>query len=194
MSFLETALVGLETSELDIVPVRQEVVTGRKPQSLPSISVGRGLLSRYDREKIAGLRRETGARKLNRLSNRHLNMIAMHLSGMSGADISQAIGCTQSTVSRILNDPLAQEVILQTYRDRQQELDALTGSALEALRNALKHGSGSEKLAAIDKLVKLKQAIAPETNPMETAEDFARAIVEKADTVNVQINHYGEGQ
>lgn len=135
-----------------------------------------------------GIRRDTGAKKLVRLTRRHYEVIARHLAGQSGEQIHIAMGLSISTISRILNDPLAQQVLKKSYKDRQAELDALAGKAIGAVREALDNGSNSEKLAAVDKYTKLKQAIAPESNPMESAEDFARAIVNNG-TVNVQINN-----
>ena len=141
---------------------------------------------RYEAEKIYGLRRGNGSLRLRRLSTRHYRIIALHLAGASGAQIHEVINCSIGTISRILNDPLSQAVIKQTYKDRQAELDALVGDAIAAVRENLKNGTNSEKLAAVDKYVKLKMAVASESNPYESAEDYARAIV--ANAQNVQIN------
>ena len=181
----ETAPIPRETS---LVPVPTLSNRGRKPERTVSISMGKGLIPKYEREKIDGTRRSNGARKLKRLSMRHLRILEMHLCGLSGEEISNAIGCTVVSVSRILNDPICQALIKRTYSDRQGELDALAGKAIDAVRSLLTNGSGSEQLAAVDKFVKLKGIIAPESNPMESAEDFAAAIVAQAgSTVNIQI-------
>jgi hypothetical protein len=159
---------------------------GRKRMQLPAISLGNGIMRRYEAEKIYGIRRSNGSRKLQRISNRHYEIILRHLSGESGEQIHNAMGLSISTISRVLNDPLCQAIIRQSYKDRQAELDALAGLAIGGVRDALTKGSTSEKLAAVDKYTKLKTTIASDSNPMESAEDFARAIVKNAQ--NVQIN------
>lgn len=160
--------------------------SGRRKHRIPAISLGAGLVSRYEAEKIYGMRRENGALKLKKLTRKHYEIIARHLAGQSGERIHNEMNLSVVTISRVLNDPLAQQVIKRSYKDRQSELDALAGMAIGAVRDTLTVGSTSEKLAAVDKFTKLKQAIAPETNPAESAEDFAKAIITNAQ--NVQIN------
>jgi hypothetical protein len=162
---------------------------GRKARHLPAVSLGAGLVRKYEAEKMYGLRRDNGAMKLKKLTHRHYEVIMRHLAGQSGEQIHIGMGLSISTISRILNDPLSQVQLKRSYKDRQAELDALAGKAIGAVRHALDLGSTSEKLAAVDKYSKLKQSIAPESNPMESAEDYARAIVSNAQ--NVQINFHG---
>jgi hypothetical protein len=183
--------LGFMTAQVSRV---DQLPRGRHRRPLPAISLGKGLVRKYEAEKMYGIRRENGARKLTRLTRRHYEVVARHLSGQSGEQIHIYMGLSISTISRILNDPLVQTLLKKSYKDRQAELDALAGKAIGAVRIALEEGSTSEKLAAVDKYAKLKGAIAPESNPMESAEDFARAIVNNG-TVNVQINQgrlYGE--
>jgi hypothetical protein len=160
---------------------------GRHRRLLPAISLGRGLVRKYEAEKMYGIRRDNGSRKLTRLTRRHYEILARHLQGQSHEQIHIYMGLSISSISRILNDPLCQTILKRSYMDRQSELDALAGRAIDAIRSAF-DGSTSEKLAAVDKYAKLKGVIAPESNPMESAEDFARALVNNG-TVNVQINH-----
>jgi hypothetical protein len=170
-----------QVSTVQTLPAR-----GRRNNSLPPVSLGRGLISRYAAEKLYGIRRQTGAAKLKRLTTRHYHIIARHLSGERAESIANGMGLSLTTISRVLNDPLAQDILKRSYKDRQAELDALVGEAIDSVRHAFQNGSTSERLAAVDKYTKLKQAIAPETNPMATAEDYARAIVQG--NQNVQVN------
>jgi hypothetical protein len=151
------------------------------------ISLGNGIIRKYEAEKILGIRKPDGAMKLKKLKSRHYEIIIRHLSGQSAEQIHNEVYVSINTISRVLNDPLSQEIIKRSYQDRQKELDALAGSAIDAVRYALKKGSTSEKLAAVDKFTKLKQSIAPETNPSATAEDLARSIVQNAQNVQVNI-------
>lgn len=177
LGFMGTQVSPSQTSSLP---------RGRHRRVLPAISLGKGLVRRYEAEKMYGIRRDNGSRKLTRLTRRHYEIMARHLAGQSGEEIHIYMGLSISSISRILNDPLVQNVIKRSYKDRQAELDALAGKAIDALRSAF-DGSTSEKLAAVDKYAKLKGVIAPESNPMESAEDYARAIVNNG-TVNIQVN------
>jgi hypothetical protein len=177
--------LGFMSTQVSLVPT-PALTRGRRPRLLPALSLGKGLMRKYEAEKMYGIRRSNGSAKLVRLTRRHYEVVARHLAGQSGEMIHIGMGLSISSISRILNDPLVQELLKRSYKDRQAELDALAGKAIGAVRTALDEGSTSEKLAAVDKYAKLKQTIAPESNPMESAEDYARAIV--AGTVNMQIN------
>ena len=114
----------------------------------------------------------------------------MHLEGCSGETIAAAMRVTFITVSRVLNDPLAVDLMARVYKDRQGEIDALAGAAIEAVRNGLEHGNVREKLSAVGSFAKLKETIGKEETSAKTAEDVVAAIFNKVGlgTTNVQIN------
>lgn len=132
----------------------------------------------YAQEKNIGLRRANGARKLKKLSGRHLEIISHHLQGKSGEEIGILMGCTIITVSRVLNDPLSVDLLSVIYKDRQGEIDALAGAAIDVVRGALINDGVStrERLAAVDKFTKLKDTIGKETSTAKTAEDVVAEI------------------
>jgi hypothetical protein len=144
----------------------------------------------YTREKQSGLRRANGARKLKRLSSRHLKIISNHLAGMSGELIASSMNITVVTVSRILNDPLAKEYLDKIYESRRQEIDALAGNAIDAVRQGLDSESGRERLMAVDKFTKLKDSIGTTADDAMTAEDVIAKMFSKLEISdsNVQIN------
>jgi len=144
----------------------------------------------YLREKALGLRRPNGAALLKKLTVRHLQMINMHIAGMSMEQIAVQMRVSLSTVWKVITDPLSKTYFKNVYQARQQELDALLGQSTEAIRSTLLGGTTKEKLQAVSVYTKLKQTVAPETNPAETAEDVASAIVAQAQ--NIQMNFYGE--
>ena len=147
--------------------------------------------TRYEAEKRQGLRKKNGARKLKKLTNRHLRIISMHLEGKSGEEISTVMGCTFITVSRVLNDPLATDLLSTIYRDRQGEIDALAGRAIDAVRQGLISGDTKTRLTAVDKFAKLKDTIGKEETSAKTAEDVVQEIFAglKIDgATNVQVN------
>ena len=145
----------------------------------------------YETEKRQGIRRANGARKLKKLSNRHLQILSMHLQGDSGETISTHMGITVITVSRVLNDPLCKNLLSRIYEDRQNELDALAGDAINAVRQGLQGDhSVREKLTAVDKFTKLKDSIGKEETSGKTAEDVVSEIFNRVSIQgsNVQIN------
>lgn len=149
----------------------------------------------YEREKRQGIRRANGARKLKKLTNKHLRIISMHLRGHSGESIAASIGCTFITVSRILNDPLALDLLKLVYKDRQGEIDALAGQAINAVREGLDSTMSMRiRLTAVDKLTKLKDSIGKEGESEKTAEDIVREIFKKIEINDsqVQINIGGK--
>lgn len=144
----------------------------------------------YENEKRTGIRRSNGARKLKKLTTRHLSIIAMHLDGDSGEDIAKRMNVRVVTVSRILNDPMVKQLTGRIFSDRQLELDALAGKAIDVVRSGLEEGTMREKLAAVDKYAKLKDTIGAEESSAESAEDIVDRIFKGISTenLNVQIN------
>ncbi len=148
-------------------------------------------LTLYQKEKLNGTRRSTGVRKLNRLSHRHLQILARHLDGESGETIAKVMNITVTTVSRILNDPLSKELLTRIYSDRQNEIDALAGSAIAVVRDGLTGDhSLREKLTAVDKFTKLRDSIGNEEGNVETAEDVIARMFKNLTITdsNIQFN------
>jgi hypothetical protein len=166
---------------------------GRRKLSLPAVchpDTGE-LLPRYEREKAAGIRLDNGTRKLKRLQTKHYNMIALRTSGLSIDQVAVTMGVTPVTVSRVLNDPLALDVMGRVYKDRQQEVDAMAGLAVGAVREGLSSQNVDQKLRATEKWMQMKKTISSETTPEETAEDIAQNILKNAQVtgdVNIQVN------
>lgn len=91
-----------------------------------------------------------------------------------------------------MNDPLAQQYLQTVYQDRKQEIDALAGKVIEAVRTGLDSVNVRDKLAAVSKYTEVKKTIAADSAPEETAEDVAAKIlsgltVKDNGQVNVQI-------
>jgi len=173
---------------------------GRKPKTIPVLRDSNGgVIPRYITEKMLGDRRPTGAMKLKHLTNRHLRIIGMHLEGHSGEFIAQQMSCTISTVSRILNDPLAQTIIKRVFEDRKGEVHALGAKALEAVRDGLApEQSLHTRLRAVDKYAKIRTVMIGEEKGDESAEDviarmLGRMTVVNGD-VNIQVNEGKKGE
>lgn len=158
---------------------------GRAKRAAPGYDV-----AIYEREKKTGIRRQNGAKKLKKLSHRHLAIVSMHLEGKSGEDIAKLMNVRVVTVSRILNDPMVKQLTGRIFSDRQMELDALAGKAIDVVRTGMTDGTLREKLTSVDKYAKLKDTIGAEDLSVESAEDIVDKIFKGVQTenLNVQIN------
>lgn len=164
---------------------------GRRPADLPQLTDGKGRpLPRYLVEKAIGLRRETGAAKLKRLTTRHLKMLGMRLEGYPLERIAQEMNCTLHTVSRVLNDPLAQDLLRKVYTSRASEVQHLAGKAIEATREALnKEQPIGVRLRGVAAFQKIHEVMVPKDTERETAEDVVQRILKSGIIAeNVQIN------
>lgn len=184
------------------VAVQEEAaVPASRPPGRPPASLRRGAyplmyvpnsgrrISKYMREKQLGIRRENGAQKLKFLTARHLQILNLHIAGRSMEQIGEVMKLSLHTVWRVISDPISKEFMKNVYSARQQEIDALLGQNVEAIRDCLEDGTRKEKLQAVSVYSRLKLAVAPETNPQKTAEDVAAQIV--ANATNLQVNIYG---
>lgn len=162
---------------------------GRKPIDLPTIPApGGGNLARYAIEKLTGLRRENGAMKLKRLTHRHYRIIGLHLEGNSLEQISSSMHITFTTISRVLNDPLAQSILKRVYGHREEEIEALTGKAIDATRSAITgdHPIGM-KLRGVDRLIKIREVMLSKDKGRESAEDVIARMLRGATFINSQV-------
>lgn len=160
---------------------------------------GGGTLAKYTpekylKEKRDGKRLASGVEPLKRLTPRHIRILNLYISGASPSEICDELKVTHFTVWRTVNDPLAEPLLRKAYDARQKEMDALLGKAIDAVRVGLDSEETKEKLSAVGAYAKLKTTVAPETNQAQSAEDLAKAIIDRAkiENLNVQVNNYGE--
>lgn len=133
----------------------------------------------YQLEKVVGKRTATGALKLKRLKPEHRQIIALHLKGHSNRDISFLMDRDEVTISRVLHDPLSEQLIQQHLAGVDKELDALTGLAIDALRDGLQQDDIRIRLKAADQTFHAqgKYHHADKKDDSETAEDvISRAL------------------
>ena len=135
----------------------------------------------YQEEKDAGIRREDGAKNLATLKPVHLEMIEMHLHGWKNRDIAEAFSTTDSRVSILFHDPLAESIIAGARKDSEKRLSALHEKAVDVISDAM----DTEK--TIDDRLKganlyFKENGKRSDDGAETAEDIVQKIL------NMQIN------
>lgn len=181
-------MVGETQSTFLPVPIPNGFDATKTPKPRSGIQPQKALTI-YQREKRQGLRRANGARKLKKLSNRHLEIIARHLDAQSGERISAEMNITVITVSRVLNDPLCTDLLNRIFADRQSEIDALAGKAIDVVRDGLTGDyTLREKLTAVDKYAKLKDTIGKTEGSTETAEDVIAKMYKHLSVENMQVN------
>ncbi len=127
----------------------------------------------YQFEKIIGRRTKTGELKLRRLKPLHRQMIAMHIGCFSNRDIAFQMNIDEITVSRVLRDPLSQEIINIYAEGIDAELEALLPLGVDVLRKSLLSDSAKIALQGADKLFRAlgKFNHTGDEEKRETAED-----------------------
>jgi len=177
---------------LDMIESFMPNVRGRRPNDLPKLTDANGrMLPRYLVEKAIGKRRENGALKLSRLTNRHMKIIGAHLHGLSLEQIAMEQSVSVATVSRVLNDPLAVALLRKVYGHREDEIQALGGKAVDVVRRALdKDQPMSTQLRAVDRYAKLRETMLPKDKANESAEDVIARMLARGNIIgeNIQIN------
>ena len=145
---------------------------------------------RYELEKQTGRRSPSGVLRLRRLKPRHRKVIGMHLAGVPSRDIAKAMGTTDSAVSIILSDPLAQEVIEKARASWEMEFDALYGKHLDSLRSGFNSGDVRDKLRA-SSIYSRERTERVRTDP-NAAGDSAEDVIQRMLQLNIQVNVAGE--
>ena len=127
----------------------------------------------YQMEKIIGKRTRTGELKLKRLKPLHRRMLHMHLGCYSNRDIAFHLNVDEITVSRVLRDPLSQEIISTYASGIDAELEALLPLGVDVLRKSLLSDSAKIALQGTDKLFRAlgKFDHSHDAEKKETAED-----------------------
>lgn len=155
----------------------------------------RGRRSRYEIEKIHGLRRETGAYKITQLKARHYRVLFLHMEGASNYRIAEILHLSHCHVSLIINDPISQEFISRGMKDIDGEFRALLGPTAQALRDNLQHRDPNVRQKAADSVLKVNGKFdkRPDTE-RTTAEDLIQKLLAQVPRqqidkqVNIQIN------
>lgn len=138
----------------------------------------------YQYEKIIGKRTRTGEMKLKRLKPLHRQMIAMHIGCFSNRDIAYQMNIDEITVSRVLRDPLSQELIAAYAAGVDSELAALLPLGVDAIRKSLLTDDARIALMAVDKLFRAlgKFDHSHDHEKKETAEDVIQRALGIAQT------------
>ncbi len=151
--------------------------------------------SKYEIEKLHGIRRSTGALKLKRLKPRHYRALFLHMNGARNQEIARMMGWSEVHVSIVLNDPLSQAFISQGMTDIDQEFRALLGPTVDVLKETLAHADPDIRLKAAEKVLRVNGKFEKKADSgAVSAESLIRSLLEQAPRnviqkqVNIQIN------
>ena len=135
-------------------------------------------LTRYEEQKTSGARSASGALRLQKLSGKHLRIIQLHLTGMTGAAIAEEMGCTGSWVSTVLNDPLAKDVISRRFVDCDNEMLV---KSTQVVRAAMEDETDRAlQLRAADMVWKARGRYDKRPDERVTAEDIVQRMLRVA--------------
>ncbi len=140
----------------------------RKKNGLPAIELTRN----YSQRDSAAVRLESkqaetaevygkdlvslnGRKPVKELNERHKNIIALHLAGVSGVKIAAHLKVSAATVYGTLQDPLAKELITFFRTSLDEDLMALKGLSIDAIRDGLNSSDKELRLKATDRWLKM---------------------------------------
>lgn len=124
--------------------------------SIPALSGRSKGKHQRETDQMMGRIGHSGHNRLKKLTNRHLKILTLHLSGdFSNVGVARELGCSVTTVQRVLGDPLAQTLINDFQAGHLQELEALLPKAITAVRKGLSSGDVKTSLLAVDRFLKM---------------------------------------
>ena len=115
-------------------------------------------LRKQARRRTFGRKAQLTPLKLRGLSQRHLEILALHLSGdHSNTDIAAICGISLGKINAVLDDPLAQSVIEQYRGGQLAELEGLLPKVTSTIRETLDSGDDKVRLQAVDRFIKMSK-------------------------------------
>lgn len=110
----------------------------------------------YQRSKFKDAEKGEARKLLEELKPRDLDIITMYLTGVHRQnEIAATFGCTQQTVSRVINDPLSQNIINSYLAGVAADFKAMATLVNDAIRAGLLSNNATTSLRAVDRYVKI---------------------------------------
>lgn len=113
------------------------------------------------------------------LPDKYRGIIALHLAGLSHADIARVTGQSASTVVYALRHKAAQPLLQKGYEIIERDAQSLFAPAVEAIRDALNTDNHSTALKASELALKVIGRLTPKDDgKVATAEDIIARMLE----------------
>lgn len=128
------------------------------------------------------------------LTQKHKNIIALHIQSMKREDIAEYCGCTPEYVSMIVATPIAKEYLRDVEKYLDARMNALYGKTVQVLEDGLDGIATDTQLKAARLQLEATNKLKHNEKDAQTAEDVVSALLKAAasGTVvigqNVQIN------
>lgn len=131
--------------------------------------------------------------QLKKLSQKHKNIIALHVQGVSRVDIGTFCGCTPEYVSMILQQPLAKEYLRDVEKYLDARMQSLYGQTVDVIQKGLAGVATDTQLKAARLQMEATGKLKQDKDSAQTAEDVVSALLKAAGGVvaignNVQVN------
>lgn len=142
--------------------------------------------AKYQAEKALGTRASSGASHLKQLSPIHYTIIAFHLEGKSNNAIALLVKKSYITITKVLNDPLAMDIIEQAYQGNDKRFRALYGKAVDTIDESMEKSQPMNiRLRGADTYLKAHGKFDKDDGTAgESAEDVIARILQ----MNIQVN------
>lgn len=112
--------------------------------------------------------------RLTRLKPTHRRILLLHLMGLSSVEITIHTGFSAGHISRVIRDPLSQPYIEAHLAKTNDELEAMFGLAVDAVRRGLNSDSEKTALAAADRFFRVTGRYGEQEKSAESAEDVIK--------------------
>jgi hypothetical protein len=120
---------------------------------------------------------ETQVKPIKRIKMKHRRVVALHVEGLSYAEIAHVTGLAPVTIGAIIRNPTIKSVLTRIYAEYDELIKGLKPLVYEALRDTLRNGSRESKLKAIDRWGKITGEFKDEVDAGQTAEEVVKMLL-----------------
>ena len=104
--------------------------------------------------------------------------LVLHINGQSHTSIARTLGISPARVAKIVKSREAQNLLADVASLHRMELAALTGPAIEAVRQQLESQNGTVALKAATMVLQSQGMLQEKESRQESAEDFIEKITQ----------------
>lgn len=126
-----------------------------------------------------------------KLTEKHKNIIALHIQSMKRAEIAEFCGCTPEYVSMVVATDLAQEYMRELEKYLDHRVKALYERSVDVIRDGLTGAATDTQLKAARLQLEMTGKLKENVTEQQTAEDVVTALLKAAaagGTINIAQN------
>jgi len=118
--------------------------------------------------------------ELKKLSQKHKNIIALHVQCMKREDIGKIAGCTPEYVSMVVAQPLAKAYLRDLEKYMDSRLEALYGRSVDVIQDGLDGAATETQLKAARLQLEVTGKLKGDKDGAQSAEDVVAALLKHA--------------